>query len=196
MTVRLGTRSGKYDPTNTGSPYAPNVLPMRQIRAAPYNGGVPAVPRPHRGIRPAVVGVNNAEVTLECVDAFAWLANVTIAEPLYAEDTAGQRILDVLTDIGWSASRSTRCAPPPNQSTSRRSTSQTAKRTCSTGFQHATDSELGDLYVDGAGIITFRDRRQKLEIARHADRDVRRRHRRRPSCRTSALDPSYGISTS
>jgi hypothetical protein len=163
--VRLDNSQRQYDPTNVAGPHYPNVLPMRQLRVRAHEFG--QTYDLFRGFieewPPTRLSLNGAEVNLECTDAFAWLANIKITEPLYTEDTAGQRVLDVLADISWSAflysARSI-----ADQAVVAEIDEPDGELEVLTGLQDATDSELGDLYVDGAGIITFRDRRQKLEI--------------------------------
>lgn len=196
MTVRLRNTHGNYDPSNIGGDYAPNVLPMKQIRARARYQGVyyPLFRGFIEEYNPSIVGSANAEMALDCTDAFAWLANITIAEPLFDEAPTGQRILDLLADpsVDWA----------PTLYSVRTTVEQAevveiddpeGSLGVLDAMQQAADSEVGDLYVTGAGVVEFRDRRQKIEIAAAAAAtfgdDIT------SELPYTGLDPTYGVAT-
>jgi hypothetical protein len=103
------------------------------------------------------------EVTLSATDAFKVFSGITLAElgsPVGAGEDAGARVSRILDAAGWSPSlRSITTGDTTLQATALGDTAMSL-------LQLAADSELGDLYVDGAGNLVFRHRLGKLTDSR------------------------------
>lgn len=87
-TVVLENRDGRFDPNNTGSPYAPNVLPMKRLRVRatdPSTGTVHDIYTGYVMSWPQQYAEGDSEVLtpVDCVDAFTLLANETLPESAF-----------------------------------------------------------------------------------------------------------------
>ncbi|MDP8928677.1 MAG: hypothetical protein M3O70_08915 [Actinomycetota bacterium] len=100
-TIVLDNTDGRFDPNNTASPYAPNVLPMRRIRVrAEANFYTDTYSDTYEGVAAPVFvgyirewpqqwnGPNNAFVTVTAVDGFAILTNRDLPESVFAYEVA------------------------------------------------------------------------------------------------------------
>jgi hypothetical protein len=177
MTVRLRNTDGDYEPTNTAGAYYPNVLPMRPIRArARYHGVYYPL---FRGFieeyGPTVVGSANAEISLDCTDAFGWLANITSPNRYTTRRRRG--------------SGSSTCSPrsagtPPllgshdGEPVDRRGDRRT-RRHAERGLRRSRTRPTvsSATCTSTAPVSSCSDRRQKIERAGTSRRHVRRRPR-------------------
>lgn len=102
-TLTLANSDGRFDPTNAGSPYSPNVLPMRRIRVSGiysattypiFSGFIESWPQ-------TWVGNNVGTVTITATDGFKVLG-LKALNASYAAERSDVRVANVLNDIGWS----------------------------------------------------------------------------------------------
>lgn len=87
-TVVLENDDGRFDPNNTGSPYAPNVKPMKRLRVRATNPADSTVYDVFTGYImswPQQYADGEAETltVLNCVDAFTILANETLPDSYF-----------------------------------------------------------------------------------------------------------------
>jgi hypothetical protein len=103
-TLVLDNRDRRFDPNHTGSPYSPNVRPMRRIRARAtwsattydiFHGFVENWPQAWRI-------PNDAYVSVRAVDAFKVL-NLRKITASYSAQLSGARIGAILDSAGWPA---------------------------------------------------------------------------------------------
>ena len=170
-TVHLNNSDRRFDPTNTSGPYVTGgvsrVTPMRPIRIRCTWAGVTY--HLFRGFVDQwdVDWVANvySEVTVVATDGFKVLANKKRAPTLitvngqqvpqtYGEgEDSGARVTRILDSAGWSAAdRSIATGNSPMQAT-------TLEGDALSELQSVTDSEVGELYIDGQGRLVFRNRR-------------------------------------
>jgi hypothetical protein len=159
LTVRFANRDRALDPSNTASPWWPNVLPIRRIRLAAvwnnvtyelFNGFVERWP-------PARRGPYDAEVTVEATDNLAVLGNAKLNDFGLNAALTGQRINEVLDAVGWPPNR--RTVDPGN------SVVGDVDFTGDIALEHVqqvADSELGYVFSNAAGDVVFHDRHRRL----------------------------------
>jgi len=89
-TITLNNEDRAFDPTYSGSPYWPNVVPMRRIRvratyaAATYDVFNGYVTNWQQQYSPP----QDAEAVVECSDAFKVLGNITLLSSVWAQEIA------------------------------------------------------------------------------------------------------------
>jgi hypothetical protein len=154
-TIVLRDQSRTYDNSNTGSPYYPNVVPMRRVRIT--IGGLPLFAG---FVQDWVTAYDRepseATVTVKCVDAFAVLA-ATRLSPIpaaFSGDTEGERITRVLDDpqVRFPASRSIATGLSTMGPT-------TYDDTTLSYLQKVAANANGWLYVAADGTLTYANRR-------------------------------------
>jgi hypothetical protein len=171
-TILLDNSDGSYDPDNLAGPYVTGgvtqlapMVPVR-IRASFAGTAYQLYSGFADGWIPAAVSYEGgyAELTLPATDAFKVLAGITLPavsiEGVGAD--TGARVRDILLRAGWytSAERLTV------------STGNSVLQGTTLGadplslMQVAADSEIGQLYVSGAGAVVFRARRDLLTDTR------------------------------
>lgn len=87
-TIVLENDDGRFDPNNTGSPYAPNVKPMKRLRVRATNPADAVVYDLFTGYimswpQQYADGEAQTLTTLNCVDAFTILANETLPDSYF-----------------------------------------------------------------------------------------------------------------
>lgn len=100
--------------------------------------------------------------TLQCTDATKVLSNYDGPEQVSqgAGETTGARVTRILNNAGWSATdRVIATGDTTLQAT-------TLAQSAWTELLLVADTELGEIYVDGAGRVVFRNRQASLEDAR------------------------------
>lgn len=159
LTMLLDNRDGRFDPTNTASPYYPNLKRMRWLRVTGKWAGVEyarwaglvegwAQEWPELG--------RDAVTTVQAADAFKILALYDLGGKSYASALTGTRVGSVLTDV----------AVPYTAGAGK--TTVVASGTIATGtkalshLQDVVDSENGLLFADPSGQIVFQDRHFRL----------------------------------
>jgi hypothetical protein len=167
LSVVLKNGDGRFDPDNTSSPYSGAIRAMIPVRATAVWNGV-AYPL-FCGFADSWTddGVNYggqyAQVTLNATDGFKVLQGITLA-PLGSAagggESSGNRIRRILTAAGWYTDKRIIAAGDTNlQGT-------TFGDTALNLMQLAADTEIGELYIDGAGDVVFRNRHAILADAR------------------------------
>jgi hypothetical protein len=171
--ILLDNSDGSFDPDNLAGPYviagATQLIPMVPVRVRAVFAGVTyALWSGYAdGWMPAQVTYagSYAELTLPATDAFKVLAGITLAalgSPEGAGATTGARVADILARAGWYTSAEFSAIGPGSSTLQGTSLGDTALSL----MQVATDSEIGQLYVNGAGAVEFRGRHQILTEAR------------------------------
>ena len=172
VSILLDNSDGRFDPDNLAGPYmaagVTQLVPMVPARVRANFG--PVAYSLYSGFAdgwiPGQVTYEGgyAEITLPATDAFKVLAGITLA-PVSAEGTGadtGARVRDILARAGWYTSADRNVISTGNsllQGTTLGSDALSLMRV-------AVDSEIGQLYVNGSGAVTFRARRDLLTDAR------------------------------
>lgn len=160
---RFRNVDGQFDPTNLGSPFSPNVRPMRRIRHRGtwegvtfdrFNGYIEDWPQSWTQ-GPA----GDAWVELHAVDAFKVLALANVNTVRSAEKS-GTRVGAILDAIGWPAADR---AIDTGLSTVQAVTY--ADERALTALQAVEQTEGGLLFVSRDGKITFLDRTKPVTVA-------------------------------
>lgn len=166
--VVLANPDRRFDPTNLAGPYtaagATEVTPMRAIRIrATWAGVTYDLFRAYADAWDVAWSDPNwSEVTLTATDAFKILANHSrpAAAAVGAGEDSGARVGRILNSVGWSATD--RIIATGNSTLQ----ATTLEGDALAELQLVTDSEIGELYVDGAGRLVFRNRVAILQDAR------------------------------
>jgi hypothetical protein len=161
-TVRFNNSDRRFDPTHSGSPYSPNVIPMRKIRLRAihnavtyplFTGFVQAWPQSWNG-------PNVGYVDVSCTDAFLPLSFADVGEnDTWPEELSGARINRVLDLAGWPAADR---VIDVGQSMIASVTFGLGSGV--TALDHIRDvagAELGMFFCDGAGRAVFHDRHHR-----------------------------------
>ena len=158
--------TGDWDPTNASSPYYPEVKPMRQLQIyTTYNGTTYPIYAGYIWSWDydwADPSVDYAVVTVQCVDAFRLLAlaNITTVTGEANKDLPGERMNLILDEIDWPTSArniGTGDTELMNDPGDERSTLQ--------ALQAIEQSDLGALFMDHTGKVTYLDRGQLSSLA-------------------------------
>jgi hypothetical protein len=164
----LNNSDRRFDPTNLSGPYvaagATQVTPMRAVRfRATWAGTTYDVLRGFADSWPITYQAPSySETTLNYTDAFKVLASYdrTASAPVGAGEDSGARVTRVLNSVGWPATdRAVAVGNTTLQAT-------TLSGTALAELQLVADTEIGDLYVDGAGRVVFRNRQALISDAR------------------------------
>lgn len=163
-TVLIDANQGDYDPTYSGSPYYPNVVPMRQIRIrASYGGTTWTLFRGFVETWPMQIkGHTDETVTIKAVDGLKILQAAKDSTPQVEENSA-TRVGNLLDEAGWPA----------------------GLRTLGTGIvtvpaytpdcgsvlnliRDIKDSEAGQFFIAANGNATFRNRTYRSGLTSQA----------------------------
>lgn len=167
FTVRDPDR--RFDPTNTTGPYSSGgvsqVRPMRAVRIrATHEGITYDLFRGYTDGNPVTYrGPEYAEVTFSCTDAVKVLSSddrAALGTPIGAGEDSGARATRILDAIGWSTSdRVIAVGDSTLQGT-------TMDGSAWAELLLTQDSEGGEVYVDEAGRVVFRNRLAQLTETR------------------------------
>jgi hypothetical protein len=166
MTVRLKNQDRRFDPTNTSSPYNPNVLPLRQIRLRVekdavvyplFRGYVQSWPQEPQGR-------TMTWTKIECVDGFLPLSKADVGEgETWPAELAGARIGRILDAADWPASLRD---IDVGKSLIGETTIQLGSGvTALAAILETADAELGSFFIDGQGRACFHDRHRRRQSA-------------------------------
>jgi hypothetical protein len=172
VSILLDNSDGRFDPDNLAGPYvssgATQLVPMVPVRVRANFGS--AAYALYSGFAdgwiPGQVTYEGgyAELTLPATDAFKVLAGITLpAVAIEGSGTdTGARIRDILTRANWYTSADRNLISTGNSNLQ----GTTLGADALSLMQVAADSEIGQLYVNGAGAVVFRARRDPLTDAR------------------------------
>jgi hypothetical protein len=155
LEVVLDNRDGRFDPTNTASPYYPYVLPLRQIRVrAQWDGVKYDLFRGYVEAWPMTwpAGGYDDVVTLRAVDAFKSL-NLSRLNMAFDEALASDRIIEILNAVDL-----------PDTSIYINTADHTVAETGTlntSALEHVltvADSEGGMFFADAGGTLRFHHR--------------------------------------
>jgi hypothetical protein len=191
LTLRLDNGDRALDPTYTGSPYYPNVLPMRPVRVSATYAGTTYylftgyVERwPITWDAPAW-----GSATLSGIDGMAVLATALVTGS-FIQETTGARISEILTAASWAIAAPVSGAnywvlgtgklgtttvlsynPPTSIIDTGRSLVQavtlaTSDNTAALAhIQAMADAERGLFFIDGQGRAVFHDRAHRFNTS-------------------------------
>lgn len=164
-TVTINDPNSDFNPQNTASQYYPYLIPLRKIRiyAETTDGGNPVEVNLFAGYITSYdtgfySGVyDTSTVTLQCVDGFRLLNNVsTGADPIpgcTAGQLSGTRVNEILDFANWPGSQRL-----VNQGNSTMQVDPGQARSILAAIQTVEQSEFGAFFMSRAGKTTFLER--------------------------------------
>lgn len=147
----LRNETGIFDPTNTSSPYYPGIVPRAPVQI--YIAGQQVFGGYVDDYQMTHTKPNIATVTVSCLDGFTLLANTTIYNTNFPQQTTGQRIAAVLA-------LPTVNFPPGFSLATGQNVLQASTQDQVAALDHcqtAAASEGGMLYHDRTGVLQFLD---------------------------------------
>jgi hypothetical protein len=172
VSILLDNTDGRFDPDNLAGPYVAagvtQLAAMVPVRVqAVFEGATYGLFSGFAdGWLPATVTYEGgyAELTLPATDAFKVLAGITL--PAVGIEGAGAatgaRMTDILSRAGWYTSADRNVISAGNSTLQGTTLGDYALNL----MQVAADSEIGQLYVNGAGAVVFRARHDLLTDTR------------------------------
>lgn len=163
-TITFRNDDRRFDPTNLAGPYVAagvtQVEPMRAVRVRGVRDGV-TYPIWRGFTNEWTIGYdgpNSSWATVTCFDAFGVLAaNIRGAvSAVGAGETTSARVARVLNGISWPTSDRIMATGAETVS------STTLEGSVLSELQLVTDTELGELWMDAQGRLTFRNRNAHL----------------------------------
>ena len=154
-TVVFNNQDRRFDPTNTSSPYNPNVIPNKPIRiSAVYNSTTYRLFEGFIEQFPQQFVASGAQsiTTVTALDAFALfkLARHTDNE---SQELSSVRVTNILNDIGWSASKRDISTGVLNVQ------AVTDDNDALTALRLTAQSEGGEIFIAKDGDVKFNNRR-------------------------------------
>ena len=167
-TILLDNSAGTYDPDNAASPFAGLLAPMIPLRVRANFGSLayPVYSGFTDGWFPADVTYSGdyAELTVSATDGFKVLAGINLPAVTITGVSAdtGARVKDILTRAGWYTSAEKQLVDTGSSTLQGTTLGSDALSI----MQLAIDSEIGQLYINGAGAVVFRARRALVNDTR------------------------------
>ena len=157
-TVVFDNDDRRFDPTDTTSPYSPNVLPNKPLRIQAiydsttytlYEGFIQGYPQQF------INSGNKAITTVTCLDALSLfhLAQHTDNE---SEEASSVRVTNILNDISWSSSKRDIATGVLDVQ------AETTDRDALTALRLTASSEGGEIFIAKDGDVKFNNRRTLL----------------------------------
>ncbi len=157
-TVVFDNQDRRFDPTNTSSPYSPNVVPNKPIRISAvydsttyrlFEGFIEQFPQQF------VASGNQSITTVTALDAFALfkLARHTDNE---SQELSSVRVTNILDEIGWSSSKRDIATGVLNVQ------AITDDNDALTALRLTANSEGGEIFMAKDGDVKFNNRRTQL----------------------------------
>jgi hypothetical protein len=171
-TVTINDPNSNFDPFNASGPYYGKLIPLRKIRIwadTPYQGSTVRIYLFSGYITSYDTafyeGTNTtATVTLQCVDGFRLLNNVSTGVPpipgTFAGQLSGNRIQDILTFAGFPASMRS-----INPGLSTMQADPGGARSALAAIQTVEQSEFGAFFMSRQGEAKFLDRNSVEQLA-------------------------------
>lgn len=164
VSVELRNEDRRFDPLDSGSPYYPGVVPMRQVRISAVLGG--QTKALFTGYVDSWDGDWNMPVegiaVMKATDAAKPLAGAALGTvtPLGQGDTTGERIARVLDTVEWpTAARQLQTGSVTMPETDYDDTALGHIRKCAL-------AEMGSLNVTAEGLVRFRPRHALIRDSR------------------------------
>lgn len=154
FTVQFRNEDRTFDPLYASSPYVGNIVPGKRVRVSA--AGVPLVDGNIEDWNLDYELSGRSVATIECADGLAQLAAAELsAFTATASQTAGTRIAAVLNrnEVAWPANRNLDTGVSVLQGDT-----VAANTNALQYLGLVAKSDLGVLYADNEGVITFRDR--------------------------------------
>lgn len=152
--------NGDWNPQNNSSPYFGELVPGRQLQVQTVDAGVGY--NLFSGYITAYdftyeIGSPVARVTVQAVDALRLfqLASISTVSGASAGDLPGTRIAEILDELSWpNAARALDDGSVTLQA------DPATERSALAALRTVQDSELGALFIDAGGTVTFLDRQE------------------------------------
>lgn len=159
-TIILQDETGNFNPGNESSPYYGKLLPLRKIRVyADYNGTSYPIFFGFimQYLTHFAIGVEDvSSVTLQCVDGFRLLNNISLSSITSADgDLSSTRITQLLDYAGWPAASR---LIDTGSSTLQADPGTANRNLLDEIFRVADKSEFGGFYIDSDGQAVFLSR--------------------------------------
>jgi hypothetical protein len=158
-TIELRDENGDWNPSNTSSPYYPNLIPLRKIQIfADYEGVRYYLFQGYITSYDTVFPIGNEDVSkviITAVDAFRLFNNITITSVpgTSAGQLSGARVNALLDVADWPTS-----LRDVNVGNSTMQADPGTSRNLLQAIQTIEDSEFGAFFVDAEGRVTFYSR--------------------------------------
>lgn len=158
---QIADQNGDFNPQNSSSPYAQNLLPLRKIQMSGVDPSTGIVYPMFSGYITGYQYTQSRDTgtvsytTITAVDGFQLLnlATVSTVSGAVAGETTGSRINDILNTISWpSGQRDVDTGLTTVQA------DPGSVRTALSALQTVATTEYGALYMDAAGQVVFQDR--------------------------------------
>ncbi len=157
-TVVFDNQDRRFDPTNSSSPYNPNVVPNKPIRISAvyssttyrlFEGFIEQFPQQF------IASGNQSITTVTALDAFALfkLARHTDNE---SQELSSVRVTNILNDIGWSSGKRDIATGVLNVQ------AVTDDNDALTALRLTAKSEGGEIFIAKDGDVKFNNRRTQL----------------------------------
>jgi len=159
--IQIADQNGDFNPQNPASPYYTLLQPLRKIQLSAID---PATGLEHNMFSGYITGYNYTQsrdtgqvsyTTITAVDGFQLLnlSTITSVSGATAGETTGNRINDILTQVGWpSGMRDVDTGLTTVQA------DPGTTRTALSALQTVATTEYGALYMDASGQVVFQDR--------------------------------------
>tara|TARA_Y100000310_G_scaffold317685_1_gene370844 strand:+ start:22602 stop:24095 length:1494 start_codon:yes stop_codon:yes gene_type:complete len=160
--ITLNNDSQKYSPANSGSALTGNLVPNRpvRVRATFAAGSVTDEPLWYGFIESIVPHPHHTQHTcvIRCIDGFDYLNRADVDTELFASDTTGNIIGELLDDAIWSSTLRNLDAGQDTVPLARWHDSKALA-----AIQTLESTELGFFYIDAQGRAAFEDRHHRLK---------------------------------
>ena len=160
-TVVLDNRNRDFDPTNTESPYAGQILPRKSVQISV--GGFPTIVGNVQDWGFVYDLSGDATSSVSVVDGFAVLSRQSVENIAVSEESSDERVNAILTQVAWPTARR------DIETGVTTLAAGTATSNALSYLQEIETCEAGDFFISHTGLATFRGRQS---IASSAYDDV------------------------
>lgn len=149
-TVVLDNRDRDFDPTNTASPFAGQILPRKAVQISV--DGFPAIVGNVQDWGFTYELSGDATSSVSVVDGFAILSRQSVDNIAVVEESSDDRVNAILTQVAWPTAR--RNVEPGVTTLA----AGTATSNALTYLQEIETCEAGDFFISQSGLATFKAR--------------------------------------